>query len=414
MRRAPRALTFSRPPLRPPRRAVGRCPPCRPDLSPTSALAVPSGVRGRRHAVRVPPLPVRPRLASRRLSRPAGQPPRASRATPRRSLRFTLVREHDPPESFHDVALVTSGDDEGSGSVDVSPTRTATPPRSVSTAWHFLELGAGVPKLVRVGALRLRRAAREADASVAFWFDDPRRVFAIALDAFVRVHAAGCRVDVPTVDQSAEVRPGRPPRARRGVDRKATRQVASDEASSVRPIPGSRSETPSRAMREPRSRHLDGASCRLTRHPTTMVAAPQDVRPVTPRGETGDRRGRDASVEKEEGASTPPRHGARSSTRKVLGECYRRTETEARAERRPGPRRQRAETETARGKGRVTRRTETRAAPTRTFFFGFVMTGEDIFSAWDSTSTGPRSSFVPPTRARVSPPRPVASVALSR
>ena len=73
VRRAPPSVLSSLvPPLRPPRRAVGRCPPCRPDLSPTSALAVPSGVRGRRYAVRVPPLPVRPRLASRRLSRPAG------------------------------------------------------------------------------------------------------------------------------------------------------------------------------------------------------------------------------------------------------------------------------------------------------------------------------------------------------
>lgn len=218
---------------------------------------------------------------------------------------------------------MTSGDDEGT--VDVSPTRTATPPRSVSTAWHFLELDAGVPKLVRVGAdLRLRRAAGEADASVAFWFDDPRRVFAIALDAFVRVHRAGCRVDVPT-DQFAEVRPG---------DRLefVGEWIEIDPASRVRRSlecssdPRFAIRDPVASVREPRSEDDGRVATTHAPRPRPMVAAPRDVRPVTPEERPRSPPGATPrSKKKDEGASTPPpTRRAEFDAGRSLGECYRR------------------------------------------------------------------------------------------
>lgn len=208
--------------------------------------------------------------------------------------------------------------------------------------------------------------------------------------------------------------PGRPPRARRGVDR--------NRPGKSRPTkPRVFVRSPVRDPRPRRERTRAAKRRRWARRVGSRATPTHDGRGAArreagdARGETEIAAGRDASVEKKRrgrvDASPDTARGVRRG--KVPRGVLPKAETEARAERRPGPRRQRAETETARGKG-VTRRTETRANATRTFFFGFVMTGEDIFSAWDSTSTGPRSSFVPPTRARIAAPRPVASVALSR
>ena len=346
------------------------------------------------------------------LSRPAGAAARASRATPRRSLRFTLVRGTRPTRVVsrrrardvrrrRGVRVRRRLPDEDGDPAAFGLHRLALPRarRGRSQARSRRRRSPLTPRRGRGGRLRRVLVRRPAPGLR----DRARRV---------RARAQG---GVPRGRPHRPVRggsPGRPPRARRGVDRN---RPGKSRPTKPRVFVRSRFaiRDPVASVREPRSEDDGRVVSAHAPRPRTMVAAPQDVRPVTPE-ETEIAAGRDASVEKKRrgrvDASPDTARGVRRG--KVPRGVLPKAETEARAERRPGPRRQRAETETARGKG-VTRRTETRANATRTFF-GFVMTGEDIFSAWDSTSTGPRSSFVPPTRARIAAPRPVASVALSR